>query len=317
MTTKKLGPHTLLCWHAERAGLVVLERAIKALRNRKVEIGRVLYLVQQGGKLELPMSVEAAQVSPLPLVLADPTQHANIYALIRDQVVPRLADIGGPLHINVSPGTPAMHAVWLILHASGVLPEGTRLWSSQYNRETKRSRIDRVEFSVNTYLAEIHQLERADPDRAIYEPDAKSPARKRAFEHLVRYAKVPGAPLLILGQRGTGKTRLVETHVATLKQRPNVVTVACGGLDSSLAESLLFGHRKGAIHRGCERSQGASGRGRWWDLVPRRDPGPTQARTTQARACVPGSLASVPSCRQRSRAVYRRRAGVRVELAHH
>lgn len=61
------------------------------------------------------------------------------------------------------------------------------------------------------------------------------------------YARVIGAPLLILGERGTGKTRLVETIVATLKGRKKVVTVPCGGLDSALAESLLFGHRKGAF----------------------------------------------------------------------
>lgn len=74
-----------------------------------------------------------------------------------------------------------------------------------------------------------------------------SPARRAAFERLARYSKVIGAPLLVLGERGIGKTRLVETYVATLKARERVVTVACGGLDSSLAESLLFGHRKGAF----------------------------------------------------------------------
>ncbi len=140
-----------------------------------------------------------------------------------------------------------MHAVWLILHAGGAFPEGTKLWSSQYSRETKRSRIDPVDFEVTTYLAEIHRLQRAEPERAVYEPDAASPARRAAFERLARYSKVIGAPLLVLGERGIGKTRLVETYVATLKGRERVVTVACGGLDSSLAESLLFGHRKGAF----------------------------------------------------------------------
>ena len=44
-------------------------------------------------------------------------------------------------------------------------------------------------------------------------------------------------PLLVLGERGTGKTRIVETLVAELKRRPGkVVTLACGGLDSSLAD---------------------------------------------------------------------------------
>ncbi|NVZ67150.1 sigma 54-interacting transcriptional regulator, partial [Pseudomonas gingeri] len=74
---------------------------------------------------------------------------------------------------------------------------------------------------------------------------------------LFRYARVTGAPLLILGERGTGKSRLVETQVATLKQRPNkVVTLACGGLESTLAESLLFGHVKGAFTGAAQERKG-------------------------------------------------------------
>jgi DNA-binding NtrC family response regulator len=240
-------PQTLLCWHAERAGLEVLTRAIRALRNRRIRVDRVIYLVQEGREPDVPQKVEEATVEPVALHLEDPTKHSAIYPLIKQRVLPLARAAGGGLHINVSPGTPAMHAVWLILHAGGAFPEGTRLWSSQYSRETKRSRIDPVDFEVTTYLAEIHRLQRAQPERAVYEPDAASPARREAFERLARYSKVIGAPLLVLGERGIGKTRLVETYVATLKARERVVTVACGGLDSSLAESLLFGHRKGAF----------------------------------------------------------------------
>ncbi len=239
--------NTLLCWHAERAGIEVLEQAIKALLNRRIKIGRVIYLVQQGGKAKIQETVEGATVKTISLEVSDPTHHVDIYRLVRDQVLPRLVGDEGALHINVSPGTPAMHAVWLILHTGGAFPPGTTLWSSQYSRETKRTRIDPVEFSVSTYLAEIRRFECVEPERAVYEPEAKSPARTIAFERLARYAQVLGAPLLILGERGIGKTRLVESHIAVLKNRPNVVTVACGGLDSSLAESLLFGHRKGAF----------------------------------------------------------------------
>ena len=53
---------TLLCWHAERAGLEVLENAIKALRNRRIDIERVLYLeglpnLQRLGKLNIGQTV--------------------------------------------------------------------------------------------------------------------------------------------------------------------------------------------------------------------------------------------------------------------
>ena len=93
----------------------------------------------------------------------------------------------------------------------------------------------------------MHEVGHTEPDLAVYEPQARSPARLAAFERLARYARVAGTPLLVLGERGTGKTRIVETLVATLKRRRQVVTVPCGGLDSSLAESLLFGHRRGAF----------------------------------------------------------------------
>ncbi len=238
---------TLLCWHAERAGLEVLQQAIRALRNRRIQIERVLYLVQAGRERSTPNRVEDTSVEVITVPLDDPTQHAAIYEQLHALVLPRLRSIDGQLHINVSPGTPAMHSVWLLLHAGGAFPEGAQLWSSQYSRETMRTRIDPVDFSITTYLAEIHSLARAEPGLAVYEPQARSAARRLTFEHLARYARTIGAPLLILGERGTGKTRLVETIVATLKGRKKVVTVPCGGLDSALAESLLFGHRKGAF----------------------------------------------------------------------
>lgn len=243
---------TLLCWHAERAGIEVLEHAIKALQNRRIDIDRVLYLVHAGRERAVPAKVERASVERVEIPLDDPTRHSAIYEQVRTLVLPRLRAIEGELHINVSPGTPAMHSVWLILHAGGAFPEGTQLWSSQFSRETRRTRIDPVDFSITTYLAEIRRFARVEPGLAVYEPQARSAARRLAFEHVARYARVIGAPLLILGERGTGKTRLVETMVATLKGRKKVVTVPCGGLDSALADSLLFGHRKGAFTGAAE-----------------------------------------------------------------
>ena len=242
---KRTAP-TLVCWHSERAGFVVLERALEGLRNRRILIAQVVYLVQQGNAPEIPRASHPPTIEILELAVEDPTRHAEVYAAMRDRVVPHLQG-RGPVHVNVSPGTPAMHAVWIILHAGGAFPPDTRLWSSQYNPATKRTRIDAVQFPVTTWLSEVHEVGHVKPDLAVYEPQARSPARLAAFERLARYARVAGAPLLVLGERGTGKSRIVETLVATLKRRWQVVTVPCGGLDSSLAESLLFGHRKGAF----------------------------------------------------------------------
>ncbi len=237
---------TLVCWHSERGGFEVLERTIATLRNRRVRIAHVIYLIQRGRKLEVPAKLRLPTIEVLELPVEDPTRHSEVYRAVRDRVLPRLRECGG-IHVNVSPGTPAMHAVWIILHAGGAFPPDTKLWSSQYNPETRRTRIDPVEFPVTTYLSEVHEVEHVKPDLAVYEPQALSSARLAAFERLARYARVAGAPLLVLGERGTGKTRIVETLVATLKRRPEVVSVPCGGLDSSLVDGMLFGHRKGAF----------------------------------------------------------------------
>lgn len=237
----------LLCWHAQRAGIDVLRQALNRLAEKGVAIGRVLYLVQPDRYGDTPASLQGASIEMIPMRLTDPTNHLAVYEQVCSQVLPRIRCLQSVLHINISPGTPAMHSIWLLLHAGGRFPPGTRLWSTQFIPETQETRLDAVDFEISTYLSEIQRHVRLRPDEATYAPDARSIARRAAMERLRRYAGVPGAPLLILGERGTGKTRLVESFIAVLKGREKVVTVPCGGLDSSLAESLLFGHGKGAF----------------------------------------------------------------------
>ncbi|MCK7565282.1 sigma-54-dependent transcriptional regulator [Marinobacter xestospongiae] len=253
MTTNK---GILLCWHAERAGLEVLERTLKALSNRRIKIAEVFYLVQGRKGDTFPSTLDGALLRVIEVPLEDPTHHVEIYSRVRKEILPRLHDLGHQLHINISPGTPAMHSVWLILHAGGSLPPDCRLWSSQYSKQTKRTRIDEVDFPITTYLSEIHEIEYQEPELAVYEPEARSASRRDSLERLARYSQVPGAPVLLLGERGTGKTRLVETFVAKLKQRSKVATVPCGSLDSELAESFLFGHLKGAFTGAGEKREG-------------------------------------------------------------
>lgn len=241
----------LVCWRSERAGDEVLTNTIDLLRARKAPIRRVLYLVQRRRARVVDVRVPGVEVEPVEVDLKDPTLHEPIYRELLASVCPKLI---GDVHVNVSPGTPAMHAVWVILHAGGRLPPGTRLWSSQLDQATGKVRLDPVEFPVSTYLAEVTRVARAHPAEVIYDPDARALPRREALERLARLARVPGAPLLVLGERGTGKTRLVETYVAAVKQRERVVTVPCGGLDSAVAESALFGHVKGA-YTGAERDR--------------------------------------------------------------
>ena len=237
--------NTLLCWHSIRAGEDVLNNAIKALSNRKVSISKILLLKQEDQDASYHELSDSVEIEEILLELDEPTNHQAIYELLVEQVLPLVAPIKN-LHINVSPGTPAMHAVWLILHAGGRLPKGTILWSSQKNPQTKRSNIQRIDFEINTYLSEIHTIQSENKFQATYDLEPKSAGRRKALELLKQFASLSGVPLLILGERGVGKTRLVETMISTIKQK-RMEILPCGGLGSDLADSLLFGHRKGSF----------------------------------------------------------------------
>ncbi len=241
---------TLMCWHSVRAGQEVLRNTLASLGKRKdVDIEQVILLARE--KLDkYALGNDGIPMEQIMLDVKDPTDHKALYNAVKEHILPRVREIK-KLHINVSPGTPAMHAVWLILHAGGNFHEGTRLWSSQLNQKTKRNNIKQVVFNINSYLSEIKKMESGERKHATYDADCLSDVRRTALQDLHKYSRLEGIPILILGERGTGKTRLVETIVkankAGSKAEKIVVTMACGGLDSELADSLLFGHKKGAF----------------------------------------------------------------------
>lgn len=243
MSTKT---ETLIAWHSKNHGVEVLRNAVRLLKGKGTHIGRVIYLCRKAEPFNPGDAWDGPRMDVRSLRVKDPSSHAEVYEAVSRDVLPSLVE-ENRLNINVSPGTPAMHCVWLLLHAGGAFPSGTRLWSSQREGRDGDVRIDPVEFPISTYLAEIREAASVRAPVAQYDPEAKSQARRRALDDLMRYANVAGAPLLVLGERGTGKTRLVETIVASIKRRRNVVTVPCGALDSTLAESELFGHVKGAF----------------------------------------------------------------------
>ena len=63
---------TLLCWHAERAGLEVLEGALGKLTELGVQVSRVIYLVQAQSAADIPPSIGAAHIEPIRISLPDP-----------------------------------------------------------------------------------------------------------------------------------------------------------------------------------------------------------------------------------------------------
>ena len=84
-----------------------------------------------------------------------------------------------------------------------------------------------------------------------------SPKMRRVFSVLERVAPTP-LSILILGETGTGKEGVAKAvHDASPRKGKPFVTVDCGSIPDTLAESLLFGHEKGVFTGATERRKGA------------------------------------------------------------
>jgi transcriptional regulator with GAF, ATPase, and Fis domain len=74
------------------------------------------------------------------------------------------------------------------------------------------------------------------------------------LEQIERVASIP-RPLLITGERGTGKELVARAiHFASGRGAGTMVTINCAALGDSLLESELFGHERGAF-TGAERAR--------------------------------------------------------------
>jgi PAS domain S-box-containing protein len=103
----------------------------------------------------------------------------------------------------------------------------------------------------NTYLQEeiksVHNFE---------EIVGQSPALLEALEKVNRVAKTD-ASVLIIGETGTGKELFARAiHSASRRQDKPLIKLNCAALPSSLVESELFGHEKGAFSGAINRRIG-------------------------------------------------------------
>jgi DNA-binding NtrC family response regulator len=84
-----------------------------------------------------------------------------------------------------------------------------------------------------------------------------SPKMRRVFAVLEKVAATP-LSVLIIGETGTGKELAAKAiHDASDRKQGPLVIVDCGSIPPTLAESILFGHEKGAFTGAADRRKGA------------------------------------------------------------
>lgn len=185
--------------------------------------------------------------------LSGPTEFGEIYeAAVRgiERALGQRRDVALTLHL--SPGTPAMAAVWILLGK-------TRFPAELIESSKERGvRTASVPFDISADF--LPDLLRERDERLRQGSAAESPAapefadiihRSRVMDRLVQRARrvaIRNVPVLIEGESGTGKEMLARAiHRASPRRDQPIIAVNCGAIPAELIESELFGHEKGAF----------------------------------------------------------------------
>ncbi|MBI5375914.1 MAG: sigma-54-dependent Fis family transcriptional regulator [Candidatus Schekmanbacteria bacterium] len=192
----------------------------------------------------------------------DPTDYSQILTGLRiifNEINSNTTDT--KYYIAIASGTPQMHACWLLLTASGEIS------ATILNIKPKRFATDETPLvtEVDITLSEfpdiqpkkltelvIHQSPDEKENKLSYIMAregiiGKHPTFISAIETSVILAE-PDIPILLLGESGTGKEVVANLiYRFSSRKKDPFVAVNCAAIPKQLAESFLFGHKKGAF----------------------------------------------------------------------
>ena len=187
-------------------------------------------------------------------VLSSPTDHADIYRAVSSTVAWTLEKHGAKtrLTFHLSPGTPAMAAIWIIVAKTRF---GAELIESSREKGVATVNVpfelaaEFIPAAVQQTSADLAKL--ADGVRPEEPKFGDILHRSEVMKRLVRRAR-QAAPfsesVFIEGESGTGKQLLAEAiHGESPRKGKPFVEVNCGAIPKELFESQFFGHTRGAF----------------------------------------------------------------------
>ena len=185
--------------------------------------------------------------------LSSPTHFGEIYEAATSVCQEALDQYGNQteLTFHLSPGTPAMAAVWIIL-AKTRFPAELIESSRAHGVQTASVPFDISAEFLPTLLqkpdAELRSLSEEKPIESANFEDIqyRSQVMARVVEKTRRVA-MRNIPVLFEGESGTGKELFARAIHQRSLRKGEFIPVNCGAIHPNLVESELFGHKKGAF----------------------------------------------------------------------
>jgi transcriptional regulator with PAS, ATPase and Fis domain len=184
--------------------------------------------------------------------LRSPTDYADIYRVV-SRVVPDIVATRGKntaLTFHLSPGTPAMASVWILVAAK----YGAKLIQTSREEGVQDANVPfeiAAEFVPALVRSVDADLERLSNGLRPEEPEfADIHYRSDAMKQVVSRARMAapyGAPILIEGESGTGKELFAAAIHRASGRKGAFVAINCGALPKELVESAFFGHKRGTF----------------------------------------------------------------------
>lgn len=193
----------------------------------------------------------SAQVNVSYESLTSPVHFGDIYQAANAHLA-RLRVPGTQLSILLSPGTPAMQAIWILL--------GKTRYPATFYQSSLEQGVQQVDVpfeiaaeyvpAANTISTDkLVQLAGLDaPVDAAFDSIVTQSERMLALKAQAQILAAKQVPVLIYGETGTGKELFARAiHNAGPRSAAPFVAVNCGAIVPELIDSTLFGHKKGAF----------------------------------------------------------------------
>lgn len=197
-------------------------------------------------KKQFPIEINA-HAAPL----ASPIDFGEIYEQANNQLA-RITSENVTLSILLSPGTPAMQAIWILLGKThyrcnfyqSSIEQGVQLVDIPFDLSAEYlPAVQRMSNEKLNYLASADLLINPAFDNII----TRNPLMKvlKAKAQILAEREVP---VLIYGETGTGKELFARAiHKASNRSEQPFIPVNCGAIPSELVDSILFGHKRGSF----------------------------------------------------------------------